>query len=290
MGGQSGLTSPSRHERKRINRPTHGSLLHIRAEHKLMRHKLNETRVDEDARRDRIKNTIHQQRRAALGREALAYTKANSNGNWRGDAVAQTKQVGRPPLRFGPWDFCEAGAETEAFERLVEHEDDVKRDELVACDGESQADEDGVENDTEFEDEDGRELCGVSFGNEFLGFPVGAHFAVGDVVALVAEVVFAPEVGVGRRAVDVLGALLLFKTDLVAMGAGGVTMAIVTVRVVMTLAKSGVPHHHEFEEEHDEDGHEGDAFGPWVRRDDAGQTFMAKSLVCWGEEVCVVSK
>jgi hypothetical protein len=55
--------------------------------------------------------------------------------------------------------------------------------------------------------------------------------------------------------------------------------------MVVAFAEGGVPHNHEFEEEHDEDGHQGDTFGPWVRRDNARQTFMTKGLVGWGQEM-----
>ena len=59
---------------------------------------------------------------------------------------------------FGPGSAGETGTETETFEGLVEDDHDVERCELVSCYGESEADEDGVEDDAEFEDEDGCHL------------------------------------------------------------------------------------------------------------------------------------
>lgn len=64
----------------------------------------------------------------------------------------------------------------------MEDEDDVESFELLACDGEGEADEYGVEDDAEFEDEDRGELGSVVF----------CDFGIGvAVVAGVAEVVVA---------------------------------------------------------------------------------------------------
>ncbi len=77
----------------------------------------------------------------------------------------------------GPGRGGEAGAETEAFEGLVEDEDGVEGCEGGAGDGEGEADEDGVEYYAEFEDEDGGHLGGVVFyfvvGVGCWGFGVG---------------------------------------------------------------------------------------------------------------------
>lgn len=45
----------------------------------------------------------------------------------------------------------------------MEDEDDIESIELLACNRQGQADEDGVEDDTEFEDEDGRHLRRIVF-------------------------------------------------------------------------------------------------------------------------------
>ena len=120
-----------------------------------MRHKLHKTSVDKNTSGDGIENTIRQQRSPALRRKRLAHAQTNSNGNRGRDAVAETKEVRGPALGRGPGDFSETGTQTEAFEHLVEDEDDVEGDEFLAGYGKGEADEDGVEDDTEFEDEDG---------------------------------------------------------------------------------------------------------------------------------------
>ena len=66
-------------------------------------------------------------------------------------------------LGFGPRRSSKSGAETETFECLVEDEDDVEDVEFGASYGKSESDEDGMEDDAEFEDEDGGHLCGIVF-------------------------------------------------------------------------------------------------------------------------------
>ena len=255
-----------------------------------MRHELNQARVDQNARGNRVEHAVDQQRSAALGGEALPDTQADGDGDRRGDAVSEREEVGRPALGRWPWDFCEAGAETETFEGLVEDEHDVEGDELLAGDGERQADEDGVEDDAEFEDEDGCELCRVGFRDHVLRFPVRREFRIGHVIALVAEVVVAADVGVRWGGFDVLGSrFTVLEAQVVAVD-GAVAVAVcvalaLAVRVVVIGAKVAVPHDHEFEEEHCEDGHEGDTLDPGVTCDDTGETLVSQSLVCWCEQM-----
>ncbi|KFY06173.1 hypothetical protein V492_08125 [Pseudogymnoascus sp. VKM F-4246] len=71
-----------------------------------------------------------------------------------GDSVHRAQDPGEPLLGQGPGGGGETGTETEALEGLVEDEDDVEDDEFFAGDGESETDEDGVEDDAELEDED----------------------------------------------------------------------------------------------------------------------------------------
>lgn len=59
--------------------------------------------------------------------------------------------------------------------------------------------------------------------------------------------------------------------------------------VVVTAAEMAVPHRHELEEEENEDGHQRDAFDPWVFRNRSGQTFVAQGLVSRSEELGYVS-
>lgn len=161
----------------------------------------------------------------------------------------------------------------------MEDEDDVQGDEFRSGDGEGEADEDGVKDDAELEDEDGSKLGGVGLSQGVGGRGVRVQLAVGNVGALVAEVVFAARVGVSG-AFDVLGSFLaVLEAQVVRVRAA------VAVGVVVVTAKFAVAHHHQLEEEHDEDDHESNAFGPWVDGDDALETLVTKSLVCWCEQV-----
>ena len=181
-----------------------------------MRHQLDQARIDQNARADAIEHAIHHQRRLAAGRVTIAHGQADGDGDRRRDAVPERQEIGRPALGGGPGRDGEAGAETEAFEGLVEDEDDVEDCEFGAGDGEGQADEDGVEDDAEFEDEDGSHLGGVVFGGLSVVGGGGVDVGVG---ARVAEVVVARRVAVAlvfafaclvRDGVGVLQ-LLLFR-------------------------------------------------------------------------------
>lgn len=66
-------------------------------------------------------------------------------------------------LGFGPGRSSKSGAETETFECLVEDQDDVEDVEFGTSHGKSESDKYGVEDDAEFEDEDGGHLCGIIF-------------------------------------------------------------------------------------------------------------------------------
>ena len=62
----------------------------------------------------------------------------------------------------------------------MEDEDDVEDVEFVASHSKSKSNEDGVEDDAEFEDEDGGHLCGIVFrfvSSESSGSDVG-HFSI----------------------------------------------------------------------------------------------------------------
>lgn len=120
-----------------------------------MRHELHQPSVNQDTGRDRIENAIDNQRRLRPRRERLPHAQTDGDGDGRRDGVACREPVGRPALGFRPFDGGEARAQGEAFEGLVEDEDDVEGGEFGASDGEGQADEDGVEDDAEFEDSDG---------------------------------------------------------------------------------------------------------------------------------------
>jgi hypothetical protein len=247
-----------------------------------VRHQLDQARVDEDTSGDGIEDTIHQQKSLTLWRKGGAHTKTDGDGNGCRKTIAKSKQVRRPSLRLWPRDFCKTSTETETLECLMENEDDIKSDELSARDGKCQTNEDGVEDDTKLEDENGGELCRVRFRQQMLRLPFTVvDLLVRNVVALVAKVVFTSKIGVGSVSYDV------FRSPLTVFHAKFVAVVAMTrsMRVVMVAAKVAIPHNHELEEKHDEDGHEGDAFRPRILRDDTGQALVAKSFIRWRKKV-----
>lgn len=139
-----------------------------------MCHELDETSVDQDSSTDRVENTVHDQSRLRLGRECCPDAESDGNGNWSRDAVAKAEQVRCPALASRPWDLSETSAQAETFECLVEDEDDVECDEFITGDSEGKTDEDGVEDNTELEDEDGSKLSSVGLWDKALDFPVRA--------------------------------------------------------------------------------------------------------------------
>jgi len=155
-----------------------------------MSHELDEPGINQDTRAYRVKDTIDDEGRLRPRRVAVADAKADSNGDRRGQAIRDTKGVGSPLFGFRPWDRGKPRAQPEALERLVEDEDDVQGYELCASHGEGEADEDGMEDDAEFEDEDGGHLRCVRLGYEAALFPVG----IVHVVAGMAKVVLAGSV------------------------------------------------------------------------------------------------
>ena len=163
-----------------------------------MRHKLDKTRINENPRTNTIENPIYNKTRLRARDIRLSDPQADSDSNRGAERVAHAQDVRGPVVaRDGPGGGGEAGAETEAFEGLVEDEDDVEGWEFGAGDGEGQADEDGVEDYAEFEDEDCCHLGAEIFDGRGGGVRGAAGFlGVGVVVrARVAEVVDAAGVG-----------------------------------------------------------------------------------------------
>lgn len=225
-----------------------------------MRHELHQARVDEDAGRDGVENAAGDESALALRGVRLTDAEADSNGNGGREAVADGESVRSPALGYGPGDGGQTGAETEAFKGLVEDEDDVEGDELVARDGKRQADEDGVEDDAELEDEDGRQLRRVRFRDKAVLLPRVGELLVGNVLPLMAVVVVARHVGMAVLALQVVRFARVGHCDFVLrVDAGDAgTAAAFTVLffvVVGVLAKVSVAHYHEFDEEDDENGH-----------------------------------
>lgn len=123
-----------------------------------MRHEFHQARVDEDARADGIEDAIHDHHRRAARRQRHLHAETDGDGDGRGEAICDPQRPGKPFLLLWPVGRCQAGSETEAFEGLVECEDDVEDVEVGAGDCKRETDEDGVEDDAEFEDEYGCHL------------------------------------------------------------------------------------------------------------------------------------
>ena len=128
-----------------------------------MRHQLHKPSIDQDPRTDTVKHPIDNQTRLAPRHISVSDPQPNCNRERRAYRVSEREQVGGRALVLGPGRGGQAGAQPEAFERLVEDEHHVQGVELGAGDGEGEPDEDGVEDDAEFEDEDCGHLRGVVF-------------------------------------------------------------------------------------------------------------------------------
>ena len=142
----------------------------------------------------------------------------------------------------------------------MEDKDDVQRNEFVARHGQSQTDEDGVENDTELENEDRGQLRHVIFD-----FFLQTRLLV--VLARVTQVVFTGDVALGFIVGDRV--LVLFLGDF----------------VNMSFANASIAHHHEFHEEQDHHCHQDNTLHPTVLGNGAGETLIRQSLFCRGEQM-----
>ena len=143
----------------------------------------------------------------------------------------------------------------------MEDKDDVQRDEFVTRHGQSQTDEDGVEDDTELENEDRGQLRHVIF-HSFL--QAGLHIVV---FARVTQVVFTGDVAFGFIVGDRV--LVLFLGHF----------------VNMSFANASIPHHHEFHEEQNHHRHQDNTLHPTVLGDGAGETLIRQSLFCRAEQM-----
>ena len=194
------LTGTHTHHAKRSHDNPQPRPPHHTTEHELVRHQLDQARIDQNAGADAIEHALDDQRRLRSRRIGLPETQAHCHGDRRRQAVPQGEKIWSPASRLRPRRGRQAGSETEAFERLMEHEDDVEGDEFLSCDCEGQADEDGVEDHAEFEDAYRCYLRGVVFDfvRRFVEFEVGGFLGgwailviVVDVLPGVGEVVFA---------------------------------------------------------------------------------------------------
>ena len=264
-----------------------------------MRHELHQPRINQDPRTDAVKHPVDDQRLLRPGRIRLPDPQPDSQGNRRGECVRQPQYVRCPLFALGPRDGREAGAQSKALERLVEDEHDVERVELGPGHGEREADEDGMEDDAELEDEDARHARGVVFEEGVHGRRVGAfviecrllipNALVGSCVT---EMVFAGDVvDAGAAAAAALGVArggLLVEFGAV-MVAGGEVLERCFVIVQVRGGKDVVAHDHQLDEEEDEDGHQGNAFDPVVLGDGASKAGVCQGIIGGGEELRMVS-
>ena len=160
---QSHQAGPKTHDAKSGEHDLQAGPAHDAAEHELVGHQLDETGVDEDAGGDAVEDAVDHERGLRAGRVRLPDAEPDGDGERCAEGVADAEDVRRAAVMLRPGGGGEAGAEPEALEGLVEDEDDVEGGEFVAGDGEREADEDGVEDHAEFEDEDGCQLGGVVF-------------------------------------------------------------------------------------------------------------------------------
>lgn len=168
---------PQTHQPERGHHNPNVRPAHRRREHELVRHQFHQTGIDQNPRADAVEHPVYNQRRLTARRPRLPDAQADGDRYGGGEGVSEAEDIWRPALALGPWRDGQSRPEPEPFEGLVEDEDDVEGFELVAGDGEGEADKDGVEDDAELEDEDGRHLRGVVFeeaggvlGGEFPGF------------------------------------------------------------------------------------------------------------------------
>lgn len=164
LSEQSHQTRACAHSAERRQHGFDRRLAHGIAEHELMSHELDEAGVDENASGDGVKDAVGDERGGRVGVEGFADAEADSNRDRSAEGVSNAEPVRSPAPSLGPRSRGETRAKTQAFECLVEDENDVESDKFGAGDCECETDEDGVEDDTEFEDEDGCQLTGVVFG------------------------------------------------------------------------------------------------------------------------------
>lgn len=129
-----------------------------RVEQKVAGEQLDKTGIEENASGDRVQNTTDNRGSEASTLVAGGKSQTDGESDGGGEAVSQAKSPGHPVEALGEGDRRQTGADTEALEGLVEDDDRVQGVELLADDAEVQTDDDGVEEDTKFEDQEGRNL------------------------------------------------------------------------------------------------------------------------------------
>jgi hypothetical protein len=130
----------------------------IGIEQEIPSQQLDERGVDENPGRDGIQHAADHVGSEAARLVRVTQSQADGDGNRGGEAVAGAEKPGQPGHAAGEWDGGHPGADTQSLEGLVEDDDRVEGVELGAGSAQVQADDDGVEDDAEFEDQEGRDL------------------------------------------------------------------------------------------------------------------------------------
>lgn len=251
-----------------------------------MCHQLDQTRIDQDACGDGIKDAIDNQGGLGFGRVGVPDAETDGDGDGCAEAIGQSKDIWSPPSVLGPGGDGEPRAKTKTFKGLVEDENDKEGVEFFAGDSQGQANEDTVEDDAKLQYKDGRHLSLVVF-------EAGEGLGLLDVVVFpgVAEVIFPGDVGAvlsgGRGFGGVVGSVFIWvggsdRGHLVVLGrsVGGVV-----VSMAMSIAETAISHDHEFDEEQDEDGDQNDTLDPGILGDGSGETFVGQSFFGRAEEM-----
>ena len=140
-----------------INNLTDGGFSHLLVEEELVCKELNETSVEQDAGAKRVEDTSYDQRGGRIGAVGVADTQTGGNTNRSRKSVHNSTEDGHPSVRRREPEGGESGAQTESFEHLMKDDDD-EEDLESFIDSKSEANDDGMEDDTEFEDNDGNDL------------------------------------------------------------------------------------------------------------------------------------
>ena len=114
-----------------------------------MCHQLDQSRIYQNTRANRVKDAVHYEGSLRSWWIAVAQGYTYSDGDGRREAITGSHEIRRRVFGGWPRHCGKTGAETKAFEGLVEYEDDIEGFELGTGDGKGEADEDGVEDHAE---------------------------------------------------------------------------------------------------------------------------------------------
>ena len=276
------LTGTQAHHPKRRQHDPQPRLPHHLAEHELVRHQLDQACVDQDAGGDGVEHSVDDQRCLASGRVRVPHPETDGQRDGRAEGIREPHPIWGVASALRPRCGRQARSQSQAFEGLVEDEDDIQGCEFGAGDGESEADEDGVEDDAEFEDEDRGHL-----GRKVLGGFVLVDFeVVVDVLPRMPQVIIPGCVSARlrsgadrkRKGGRCSGRIVMR----VARTARTMRMSIV---VFVGMTEGRVSHRHQFGEEEDKDGHQRDTLGPVVLRYGSREAWICKSFTCRCEQL-----